>query len=207
MPEPVDPRSAAEECAGLVVPRWRVTGGDGLEALEVPPVCLAPWRPAPGIVVDLLIERVGVARSDLVVDLGSGDGCVLVGLASRRGCRGIGIEASAGLVARSRGMAAVAGVADRVVFLHELIGCRGLRGASLVYCWLLPGSSDLVRALVEEVLAERGDYRGLVVVGEIGELGMLGAGEVIGEIPDRGRIRSEVGLAVRWLPAPSRPLV
>ena len=63
-----------------------------------------------------------------------------------------------------------------------------------------------MRALVEEVLAERGDYRGLVVVGEIGELGMLGSGEVIGEIPDSGRIRSEVGLAVRWLPAPSRPL-
>ncbi len=198
--------SAGEDRAGLVVPRWRVIGGDGLEALEVSSVCLAPWRPAPGIVVDLLMERVGVERSDLVVDLGSGDGCVLVGLASRTGCTGIGIEASAGLVARSRREAVAAGVADRVVFLHELIGCRGLRGASLVYCWLLPGSSELVRALVEEVLAERGGYRGLVVVGEIGELGMLGSGEVIGEIPDCGRIRSEVGLAVRWLPAPSRPL-
>ena len=80
--------SAGEDRAGLVVPRWRVIGGDGLEALEVSSVCLAPWRPAPGIVVDLLMERVGVERSDLVVDLGSGDGCVLVGLALRTGCTG-----------------------------------------------------------------------------------------------------------------------
>ena len=199
--------SAGEDLAGFVVPRWRVTGGDGVDAVEVPTVCLAPWRPAPGIVVDLLIERVGVERSDLVVDLGSGDGRVLVDLASRRGCRGIGVEASARLVARARAMAGAAGVAERVVFLHELIGCRGLRGASLVYCWLLPGSSDLVRALVEEVLAGGGDcYRGLVVVGEIGDLRSLGSGQVIGEIPDRGRIRSSAGVAVRWVPARSGAL-
>ena len=191
-----------EDRAGLVVPRWRATGPDGRAALEVPPVCLAPWRPAPGIIVDLLIERVGVGISDLVVDLGSGDGRVLVGLASKRDCRGIGIEASARLVARARAMAGAAGVADRVSFLHELIGCRGLRGASLVYCWLLPGSSGLVCSLVGEVLAGGGDFfRGLVAVGEIGDLGSLGSGEVIGEIPDRGRIRCDAGLPVRWLPA------
>ena len=165
-------------------------------------MCLAPWRPAPRIVVDLLIERVGVGMSDLVVDLGSGDGRVLVELASRRGCRGIGIEASARLVARLRAMAAAANVAERVVFLHELIGCRGLRGATLVYCWLLPGSAELVRSLVEELLTGEGDgLRGLVVVGEIGDLGSLGSGEVVGEVPDQGRIRSDAGVPVRWLPA------
>ena len=199
--------SAGEDLAGLVVPRWRVTGVDGLEALGVSSVCLAPWRPAPGIVVDLLIERVGVERSDLVVDLGSGDGRVLVDLGSRTGCRGIGIEASARLVARAWTMARAAGVDGQVLFLHELIGQRGLRGASVVYCWLLPGSSDLVRGLVEEVLAGGGDfYRGLVVVGEIGDLRSLGSGQVIGEIPDRGRIRSSAGVAVRWLPARSEAL-
>ena len=139
-----------------------------------------------------------------MVDLGSGDGCVLVQLASKRGCRGIGIEASARLVARARAMAGAAGVSARVSFLHELIGCRGLRGASVVYCWLLPGSSGLVCSLVEEVLAGGGNcYRGLVVVGEIGDLGPLGPGEVIGEVPDPGRIRSDAGLPVRWLPVRS----
>ena len=62
-----------------------------------------------------------------------------------------------------------------------------------------------MRALVEEVLAGGGNYRGLVVVGEIGDFGMLGSGTVIGEIPDRGRIRSDAGMPVRWLPAPLRP--
>ena len=99
-------------------------------------------------------------------------------------------------------MAAAANVAERVVFLHELIGCRGLRGATLVYCWLLPGSAELVRSLVEELLTGEGDgLRGLVVVGEIGDLGSLGSGEVVGEVPDQGRIRSDAGVPVRWLPA------
>ena len=161
--------SAAEDLVGLVVPRWRVTGEDGVDVVDLSTV-----------------------------------GCVLVGLASRTGCRGIGVEASARLVARARAMAGAAGVDGQVLFLHELIGRRGLRGASVVYCWLLPGSSDLVRGLVEEVLAGGGDfYRGLVVVGEIGDLRSLGSGQVIGEIPDRGRIRNSAGVAVRWLPARS----
>ena len=102
-----------------------------------------------------------------MVDLGSGDGRALVELALRTGCRAIGVEASGQLVARSRALSRASGVADRVVFLHELIGLRGLRGASLVYCWLLPGSAELVKALVGEVLAAGGDLlRGLVVVGE-----------------------------------------
>ena len=198
----LDEVSPGEGVPGFVVPRWRVVEGAAVDRpvglVDVPAVCLAPWRPAPDLVVDLLIDRVGVGGSDLVVDLGSGNGCVLVELALRTGCRAIGVEASGQLVARSRAFSRAAGVADRVVFLHELIGLRGLRGASVVYVWLLPGSAELVKALVGEVLAAGGDLlRGLVVVGEIGDLRSLGSAELIGEIPDQGRIRSDAGIAVR----------
>ena len=194
--------SVGEDRAGFVVPRWRVGAAHDVEVFDVPAVCLAPWRPAPGVVVDLLTAKVGFDRSDLVVDLGAGDGRVLMELASKSGCRGIGIEASARLVKRARAMVAVAGVGDRVSFFHELIGRRGLRGATVVYCWLLPGSSGLVHELIEEVLVGGGDwFSGLVVVGNIGDLGSLGSGEVIGEVPDCGRIRSDAGLPLRWLPA------
>ena len=195
--------SAGEDRAGFVVPRWRSGDVRGVDAVDVPTVCLAPWRPAPGLVVELLIDRVRVDGGDVVVDLGSGDGRVLTQLASQSGCRGIGIEASARLVRSAREMAAVAGVGDRVSFFHELIGCRGLRGATIVYCWLLPGSSGLVRSLVSEVLEGDGEFfRGLVVVGDIGDWPALDRAEVIGEIPDRGRIRSDAGLPVRWVSAP-----
>ena len=200
--------SAGEDRAGFVVSRWRAGVSGGVDVGEVLPVCLAPWRPAPSFVVELLIDRVGVDRDDVVVDLGSGDGWVLTELASKRGCRGIGIEASGRLVKRARAMAAVAEVGHRVAFFHELIGSRGLRGATLVYCWLLPGSADVVRLLVEELVVGGGfgggdgvggGFRGLVVVGELGGWDALRAAEVIGEIPDRGRIRSDAGLPVRWL--------
>ena len=99
-------------------------------------------------------------------------------------------------------MADVAGVAGRLVFLHELIGLRGLGGATVVYSWLLPGSASLVESLVEEAAADGGDrFRGLVMVGEVGDLGSLGCGDLIGEVPDAGRIRSDAGLPVRWFPA------
>ena len=151
----------------------------------------------------------------MVVDLGSGDGRVLIDLASRTGCRGVGIEASANLVRAAAGLAAEAGVDRRVMFLHELIGARGLRGATLVYCWLLPGSASLVRWLVADLVGggvgtgvesglggERSDqFRGLVVVGDLGEWSRLEEARVIGEVPDRGRIRSDAGLPVRWLEA------
>ena len=206
----LDEFSPGEDVPGFVVPRWRAVAGAAVEraagSVDVPAVCLAPWRPAPDLVVDLVVERVGVGASDLVVDLGSGDGRVLVRLAVRTGCRAIGVEASARLVARSRALSRAAGVAGRVVFLHELIELRGLRGASVVYCWLLPGSAELVKGLVGEVLAGGGDLlRGLVIVGDLGDLGSLGVGEVIGEIPDQGRIRSSVGMEVKWVPVGSRP--
>lgn len=202
--------SSGEDRAGFIVPRWRagdaLIGRRGLDSGGgLSTVCLAPWRPAPGLVVDLLIAEVGVGPSDVVVDLGSGDGRVLTKLALKCGCRGIGIEASASLVARARAMAAPGGVADRVSFLHELIGARGLRGATVLYCWLLQGASGLVRSLYEEVTGFGDDsFRGLVVVGEIGEWKLLASSRVIGEIPDPGRIRNDAGLPVRWVSARGR---
>ena len=65
--------SPGDDVPGFVVPRWRVVRGDRLDVFDLP-VCLAPWRPAPSVVVDLLIEKLGVGRSDFVVDLGSGAG-------------------------------------------------------------------------------------------------------------------------------------
>lgn len=195
--------SAGEDRAGFVVPRWRSGVASAVDAVDAPTVCLAPWRPTPGVVVDLVMSEVGVRCLDVVVDLGSGDGRLLVELTSRSGCSGIGIEASARLVACARRMAGVAELGRRVSFRHELIGVSGLRGATLIYAWLLPGSLDLVRSLVEEALTGGGNgLRGLVLVGDVGDWDVLDSARLIGEIPDRGRIRSDAGLPVRWAEFP-----
>ena len=145
--------------------------------------------------MDLLVEKVGVGPEDLLVDLGSGDGRVLAAVASRTGCSGVGIEASARLVQSARVIAGECGVGDRVVFFHELIGWRGLGGATVVYAWLLPGVTGLLLGLAREALA-LGALRAVVLVGEAGELEGLGPVEVIGEVPVEGRIRVAGGVPV-----------
>ena len=148
---------------GLVVPRWR--GGTDPSVL---PVCLAPWYPAPGDLPELLVHAVGIGPDDVFVDLGSGDGRVVNGVVGLKRCRGVGIEASGDLVRVARARARVRRLEDRVTFLHELIGQRGLRGASVVYWWLLPGALGGLRRLIDSELRRSpgsGGLRVLVTVG------------------------------------------
>ena len=111
-----------EDRPGFLVPGW--SRSDGLGAA---PVCLSPWRRAGLDVAELIVSAGRVGPDDVFVDLGSGDGSVVLDVVGRTGCVGVGIEAASDLVAlsvRSAGRLS----AGRAIFLHELIGSRGLSG-------------------------------------------------------------------------------
>ena len=127
--------------AGAVVPSW----SSGVERPSASAVSLAPWRRAPAVLSALLVDELSIGRGDVFVDLGSGDGSLVIDVARCSGCRGVGVEASAELVGRSR--RAAEGL-DRVRFFHEVIGLRGLAGATVVFAWLLPSAFPLVSELV-----------------------------------------------------------
>ena len=182
-----EPDLVSEQIAVMAKAQATVFGVPDSEVDELVSGMLAELFPAE------LEESDGSARSGGGVDLGSGDGRVLSVVASRTGCSGVGIEASARLVQRARVIAGECGVGDRVVFFHELIGWRGLGGATVVYAWLLPGVSGLLAGLAREALA-LGGLRAVVLVGEAGEVGELGPVEVIGEVPVEGRIRVAGGV-------------
>ena len=111
-----------EDRPGFLVPCW--SRSDGLGA---PPVCLSPWRRAGAEVGRLIVEAAGVGPDDVFVDLGSGDGSVVLDVVERTGCVGVGIEAASDLVALSVPRATrLSG--GRAVFLQEVIGSRGLGG-------------------------------------------------------------------------------
>ncbi len=98
-----------------------------------------PFITTPDQVVERMLELAGTRPSDVVVDLGSGDGRIVIAAARRFGARGIGIELDRSLVEESRRNAQAARVADRVSFVQGDVLTADLSQASVVTLYLLPG--------------------------------------------------------------------
>ena len=106
------------------------------------------WRPpfitTPPEVVERMLQVAETRADDLVIDLGSGDGRIVIAAAQKFGARGLGIELDPGLVQRSRENAARAGVTDRVSFVQGDVLAADISAASVVTVYLLP---DLMNRL------------------------------------------------------------
>jgi len=98
-----------------------------------------PFITTPEEVVERMLELAGTRAEDLVVDLGSGDGRIVISAARKFGARGLGIELDQRLVEKSRENARAAGVADRVSFVQGDVLTADISKASVVTVYLLPG--------------------------------------------------------------------
>ncbi len=78
-----------------------------------------PFITTPDNVTLALLQLAGVGPQDHVIDLGSGDGRIVITAARRFGASGLGVEIVPDLVARSRRNAEQAGVAARVAFREQ----------------------------------------------------------------------------------------
>ena len=96
-----------------------------------------PWVPTPDVLVDKMLEMAAVTADDLVVDLGSGDGRLVIA-AARLGARAVGVELEPNLVALSGRRAAEAGVTDRTEFVVADLFEFDLSPATVVTMFLLP---------------------------------------------------------------------
>jgi cyclopropane fatty-acyl-phospholipid synthase-like methyltransferase len=85
-----------------------------------------------------MLRGAGVTANDVVYDLGSGDGRIVIAAAKEFGARGVGIELDAKLVQDSRDLAFKAGVSDRVTFLWQDIFEADLSPATVVTIYLFP---------------------------------------------------------------------
>ena len=79
----------------------------------------APYVQTPWNVVDALFKIGGVGPNDYLIDLGSGDGRIVIAAAKRLGARGMGVELDANLVRAAQRDAQREGVSDRVSFIVE----------------------------------------------------------------------------------------
>ena len=111
----------------------------GAAADEEAPV---PFITTPGDVVERMLQLAGTGPGDLVIDLGSGDGRIVIAAAEKFGARGLGIELDGGLVEKSRENARRANVADRVSFVRGDVLAADISPATVVTVYLLPGLMD-----------------------------------------------------------------
>jgi len=110
-----------------------------------------PYVPTPQVVVDRMLELAQVKVGETVIDLGSGDGRIMIEAASKYGARGFGVEIDPLLVKRSNENARRAGVGDRVKFLQQDLFKTDFHEANVLTLYLLP---DVNLALRPKILAE-----------------------------------------------------
>ncbi|MCC6554712.1 MAG: class I SAM-dependent methyltransferase [Polyangiaceae bacterium] len=89
-------------------------------------------------IVDLILDMGGVSASDVVYDLGCGDGRIVIAAAAKRGARGVGVDIEPKLIADSRENARRAGVQDRLRFAQQDLFKTDVREATVVTLYLLP---------------------------------------------------------------------
>lgn len=128
-----------------------------LHGLVVLPLCAAtldvptPYVPSTQSNVDEMLRLAAVTPKDVVYDLGSGDGRVVIAAARDWGARGVGIELDPKLVAESRVLAKREGVSDRAVFREGDVLKAQVAEATVVTMYLL---TPLVNRLQPKLLAE-----------------------------------------------------
>jgi len=89
-------------------------------------------------VADGMLQLAGVTARDVVYDLGSGDGRIVMLAAQKYGARGVGIELDPRLVDLSREVAREGEVDDRVTFLEGDLFEADISGATVVTIYLSP---------------------------------------------------------------------
>ncbi len=103
------------------------------------------WVPTPDEVVDRMLRMAQVTPNDYVVDLGAGDGKIVIAAAKKFGARSLGIEYDAELAKHAQGNVEKAGVAGKARIVRGDIFASDFSQATVVTMYLLPGLNMKLR--------------------------------------------------------------
>jgi hypothetical protein len=103
------------------------------------------YVPTPQVAVDEMLKMAKVSANDFVIDLGSGDGRILITAAKKLGARGLGVDLDTVLLKRARDGARREGVADRVQFVEQNLFETDLSRATVITTYLLPEMNEKLR--------------------------------------------------------------
>ena len=113
------------------------------------PDILAPFVSTPPDVVERMLELANTGGDDFVVDLGCGDGRVLITAASKYGARGLGVDVEPYWVAESEANAKEAGVAHLTTFRFQDAATVDLVEATVITLYLMQWSTDKLKTRIQ----------------------------------------------------------
>jgi hypothetical protein len=103
------------------------------------------YVPTPQVTVDEMLAMAKVTATDFLIDLGSGDGRIVITAAKKYGARGLGVDLDTVLLGRAREGAKREGVADRAQFVEENLFDTDLSRATVITTYLLPEMNEKLR--------------------------------------------------------------
>ena len=111
-----------------------------------------PYVPSPVEVVDRMLEFADVKKADVVFDIGSGDGRMVIQAAKKYGAKGVGIELDSRLVEMARAEAKKDGVDQLVEFRQGDALKADISDATVVTLYMLPSFNKQLRPILEKQL-------------------------------------------------------
>ena len=111
-----------------------------------------PFVPTPLEVIDKMLDLAAVKKGDVVYDLGSGDGRIVIRAAQKYAVRAVGIEMDTLLLDKARQDAKAAGVSHLVQFRKEDAMKVDLSQATVVTLYMLPWFNEAMKPSFKKYL-------------------------------------------------------
>ena len=113
---------------------------------------IVPYVPTPMAVVQKMLEVAKVQSDDVVYDLGSGDGRIVIMAAEKFGAHAVGVELDSDLFEKSADRIRKLGLQDRAQIVHENMFEVNVRRATVVTLYLLTSVNERLRPKLEREL-------------------------------------------------------
>jgi len=140
----------------LAAAPWLAPARDARAQAAIPPyggpLEEVPFVTTPRPVVEAILDLAGLGPADTLIDLGSGDGRIVIAAAGR-GANALGVEIDPRLVELATQRAQQAGIAERARFVRQDLFETDLRPATVLTLYLLPDVNLALRPRILEMLA------------------------------------------------------
>lgn len=113
---------------------------------------IAPYVVSPQEIVDRMLEIADLKPNEMLYDLGSGDGRIIIRAAQRFRAKAVGVEISDSLVKATKDKIALANLENRVSVIHGDLMKVDLSPADVVTLYLMTNSNELLRPNLEKEL-------------------------------------------------------